>query len=216
MKVCCISDTHGQHRCKSLIIPKCDLLIHAGDITGRGSPEVIRDFNAWIGELKDKHIVGEAVVIPGNHDLSLDSVKMNRPVSDIVNMFTNCELLIDVEMDFDGKKIWGSPYTPAFMDWAFNKKPGAELREHWKNIPKNLDILVTHGPPFGIQDKANVQNLGDKDLFDAVIIKSPLVHVFGHIHGGYGMAAKYGTLFVNASLLNEEYKIVNQPIIFEI
>jgi Icc-related predicted phosphoesterase len=199
-----------------MVIPKCDLLIHAGDIAGKGSFAVIRDFNDWIGELKSSNVVGEAVVIPGNHDLSLDPVKVGRPCNDAISLFTNCELLIDAGIELNGIKIWGSPYTPAFMDWAFNKKRGQELREQWEKIPENLDILITHGPPYGIQDKAMVQHLGDIELYDAIVTKSPRVHIFGHIHGGYGIAVGFGTLFVNASLLDEDYHIANQPIVFTI
>ena len=65
-KICCISDTHGYH--KNLTIPKCDVLVHAGDFSsGRGSLEQIRKFNEWLGTLDAKHIV----LIAGNHDFPL-------------------------------------------------------------------------------------------------------------------------------------------------
>ena len=222
MKICCISDTHGQHRCKSLVIPKCDLLIHAGDITGRGSPQVIKDFNDWIGELRDANTIDTAVVIPGNHDLTFDPVKASQPcIDDVISLCTNFELLIDDGIELDGLQIWGSPYTPEFNDWAFNKARGAELEEHWEKIPDFLDILITHGPPYGYRDKATVQHLGDSDLRGTLAAleedgKQPRVHIFGHIHGGYGMAVGNGTLFINASVLDEDYKVVNQPIVFTI
>jgi len=72
--------------------------------------------------------------------------------------------------------IWGSPYTPEFYDWAFNKKRGSPIREIWDKIPSKdgdssndsnrhpkrqkhyekhhqpVDILITHGPPLGRGD----------------------------------------------------------------
>ena len=70
MKICCISDTHTYHR--DLVIPKCDVLIHAGDLSWKGEEEHLRDFNEWVKELKEEEIIGEVVVIGGNHDLTLE------------------------------------------------------------------------------------------------------------------------------------------------
>jgi Icc-related predicted phosphoesterase len=44
----------------------------------------------------------------------------------------------------------------------------------------------------------------------------PQVHVFGHIHGGYGGDHDGTTYFVNASLLNEAYQVANKPIVVEL
>jgi hypothetical protein len=37
-RIVCISDTHGYHR--SIPIPTCDILIHGGDFTNYGEPEM--------------------------------------------------------------------------------------------------------------------------------------------------------------------------------
>ena len=40
-----IADSHGQHR--KVITEKCDILIHAGDISGNGELNVVYDFINW-------------------------------------------------------------------------------------------------------------------------------------------------------------------------
>ena len=42
-----------------------------------------------------------------------------------------------------------------FCDWAFLKHRGDAIDEIWKKIPKDIDILVTHGPPLGKSTKSN-------------------------------------------------------------
>ncbi len=42
------------------------------------------------------------------------------------------------------------------------------------------------------------------------------VDTCGHIHEAYGRVEKNGTLFINTSVLNERYELVNIPIIYEI
>ena len=115
-----------------------------------------------------------------------------------------------------GIKIWGSPFTPEFMDWAFMGMP-EELGAIWAEIPKNLDILITHGPPFGILDRTmRGENAGCPKLLEAIQIKTPRIHVFGHIHEGYGLREKNGTVFMNASLCNANYELVNKPVVIEL
>jgi len=114
----------------------------------------------------------------------------------------------------DGIKLWGSPWQPEFCNWAFNLPRGEALREKWQMIPEDTDVLITHGPPLGILDNiAGGPALGDADLLDEVTnIVKPKVHIFGHIHDGYGTQREGETTFVNASLLDEWYNVANTPI----
>jgi Icc-related predicted phosphoesterase len=119
--------------------------------------------------------------------------------------------------EIDGIKIWGSPYTPWFFNWAFNERRGALISKHWQLIPENTDVLITHGPVFGILDTViNEQHVGCKDLLQKIIELKPKVHICGHIHESYGSVKKSGTRFINASLLNEAYELVNKPVVFEL
>ena len=83
----------------------------------------------------------------------------------------------------------------------------------------DTDVLITHGPPFGVLDKTNIlgPHLGCEELAKAVSRIKPRLHVFGHIHGGYGReAVKGGTAFVNAAVLNERYVLAHAPIVIEL
>ena len=121
--------------------------------------------------------------------------------------------------EFGGLKFWGSPVQPEFMDWAFNVKRGPDIKKYWDMIPDDTDVLITHGPPWGLLDQIRpgreVEHLGCGELLKAVRRVKPKLHVFGHIHGGYGSFKEGPTQFVNASLLNEAYRPVNAPIVVE-
>src|SRR5690606_9104680 len=109
---------------------------------------------------------------------------------------------------------WGSPITPYFHNWAFNRKRGAKIKAHWDLIPDDTDILITHGPPFGILDETVYsKRTGCEELLLRVYQVQPKYHIFGHIHEDYGMLAKRETTFVNASVLDDRYELVNDAMI---
>jgi len=221
MKICCISDTHGMHR--AVKIPSCDLLIHAGDITNIGELEQLEDFNNWIAELGIS-----TIAIPGNHDRSIPVYHEAREI------LTNCNLLIDSEVIFNNLKIYGSPWTPAFgYNWAYNRERGTDISKAWEAIPDDTDILITHGPPFGILDYVPRTNnyQGCKDLLKRVAEIRPKLHIFGHLHNNHGgkrldikerpngvfkPQAGINTRFINATTCNEAYEPINSPIIVEL
>ena len=103
-----------------------------------------------------------------------------------------------------------------FLPRPSMKKRGPEIKTMWDLIPDSTDILVTHGPPHGILDSvvhgATVTHVGCEELTLAVQRIKPKVHVFGHVHEGYGMQEINGTIFVNASHVDERYRPVNKPI----
>jgi hypothetical protein len=107
----------------------------------------------------------------------------------------------------DNIRFWGSPYSPEFLDWAFMYHRGSGAR-YWDLIPLDLDVLITHGPPFGILDQIapGEMHLGCEELLKAVEEKKPRVHLFGHIHGGAGTFENEVTRFANAAHLNERYR----------
>ena len=41
---------------------------------------------------------------------------------------------------------------------------------------------------------------------------NPKINAFGHIHEGYGTYEDNGTIFINCSVLNRRYELVNEPI----
>lgn len=223
LKVVAISDTHTMH--SQLDLPSGDILVHAGDATGRGTIPEIGEFNKWLGSVKHKYKY--IIVVAGNHDwLFQIDPSLAR------SMMTNAIYLQDEMIEIEGRKIYGAPWQPEFCNWAFNLPRGAALKEKWDLIPNSLDLLITHGPPMGLLDtlrkggmveengkrvyKEGVLHLGCEELYEAVLRTNPKNHVFGHIHDAYGQMTMGTTRLFNASTCTEQYKPVNPPIIFEI
>jgi Icc-related predicted phosphoesterase len=160
LRIVCISDTHGQHA--KLSVPEGDVLIHAGDFMAFGDrPKEIIDFNQWLGKQPHQH----KVVIAGNHDSMFE-----RHPGAATELLGNAIYLENSATEFEGLKIWGSPVQPEFNNWAFNVARGAAIRRYWKMIPANTAVLVTHGPPFGVLDKAHPSSahLGCEELAKTV------------------------------------------------
>ncbi len=188
MRIVCVSDTHGYHR--RAVVPDGDILVHGGDLTRHGSLEDVDDFNAWLGSLPHKH----KVVICGNHDWCFQKTPAEARAR-----ITNAIYLEDEGCEIEGLKFYGSPWTPLFFDWAFMLSE-VELFEKWALIPAGLDVLITHGPPHGILDVTNRNELaGSVTLIERVRTTKPRLHVFGHIHEAAGRYDDADTTFVNAS-----------------
>jgi Icc-related predicted phosphoesterase len=120
--------------------------------------------------------------------------------------------------ELEGIKFWGSPVQPEFCGWAWNEERGEEIRKTWAQIPNDIDVLVTHGPPMGILDWVGRTHVGCEELRLAIHRAQPKVHVFGHIHGAYGKRGiRYpetvypgfykATQFYNAAIVSDAYKL---------
>lgn len=206
MQIVCISDTHGQHH--ALKLPPGDMLIHAGDLSTRGKSDELRDFLHWFASQPYQH----KIFIGGNHDFLLErESKFFRTM-----VPRGCTYLNDEPVEIKGIRIWGSPITPFFHDWAFNRRRGDKIRRHWALIPDHVDLLVTHGPPLGILDQTTYgDHVGCADLLERLAAVRPKVHLFGHIHEGYGKTEQDGTVFINASCVDTGYRLVNAPVVME-
>jgi Icc-related predicted phosphoesterase len=208
LKFVAISDTHCRHR--SLRLPKGDVLLHAGDVSYKSQKAEIVDFLDWF----QQQPFSFKIFIAGNHDFFFE-----RQKEQIIRSLLppTVHYLKDEEIVVDGFKIWGSPYTPWYYQWAFNKKRGPDLASHWKKIPADTDLLLTHGPVYGILDSnENEMHTGDRDLLRTVLEIKPKAHVCGHIHESYGWMKRHGTMFINACVLNGSYEFANKPVVFEI
>jgi Icc-related predicted phosphoesterase len=200
MRIVCISDTHGV--IPPMEIPDGDVLIHAGDITNIGKLWDVTAFNDWIGALPHKH----KVVIAGNHDWCFERDDQAR------KLLTNCTYLQDEQTVIDGLVFYGSPWQPRFLKWAFNLDD--DIKDKWAMIPDNTDILITHGPPHGTLDKTADDGLyvGCKHMKARITDLDLKLHVFGHIHEGYGRRGNA----VNASMMTLRYAPVNKPIVVDV
>jgi len=202
MRVVAISDSHALHR--EVDVPGGDLLIHAGDFTMFGkSASALRDFNAWLGELPHPH----KLVVPGNHEFLLETDPS------LCRQITNATVLINDSTTINGVKIWGSPLTQHYGG-AFGRSNATDRVRIYNTIPADVDILVTHGPPYGILDSSDEYPgpAGDPELRDAVRRVKPRLHIFGHIHAGYGVLPTVHTLFINAALMDWDGGLGKKPI----
>lgn len=204
MKIVAISDTHNQHSAINNL-GSGDILIHAGDATGVGTEREVLSFLNWFSDQDFKH----KIFVPGNHDFWYEK---NPAFANPLTEDMGINLLIDRTIEVEGLKIHGSPVTPWFCDWAFNRDRGPEIREHWDLIPENLDILITHGPPHNILDQLlDGQKVGCEDLLDRILTVKPKVHIFGHIHCGYGYKKFNDIGFYNVAQCSESYRLENKP-----
>jgi predicted phosphohydrolase len=173
-----------------------------------GREREIRTFDAWLGTLPYRH----RIVIAGNHDwmFELEPDKARA-------LLTNATYLEDDETVVEGVRFYGSPWQPEFGNWAFNLPRGDALAKKWARVPAGVDVLVTHGPPMGMLDVTSAgEAVGCEELEKAMERIRPRVHVFGHIHEGYGSKEKEGTVHVNASSCDKWYRAVNEAIVVEV
>lgn len=83
-------------------------------------------------------------------------------------------------------------------------------------IPDNIDVLITHGPPFGVLDGTVYgKRVGCEELLLRVYHVKPRYRLFGHIHESYGSFTKGETTFINASVLDDRYELKNDAKILE-
>ncbi|XP_056338056.1 metallophosphoesterase domain-containing protein 1 isoform X1 [Oenanthe melanoleuca] len=174
------------------------------------------------------------------------SVSKLKPESyeNVQSLLTNCIYLQDSEVTVRGFRIYGSPWRkmttavekrleqvacfceplkfiwqPWFYGWGFNLPRGQALLEKWNLIPDGIDILITHGPPLGFLDwvPKKMQRVGCVELLNTVQRRiQPRLHVFGHIHEGYGVMADGTTTYVNASVCTVNYQPLNPPIVIDL
>lgn len=217
IKVCCISDTHSKHQ-KIAPLEYSEILIHAGDFSSMGHLHEIESFVEWFADQNSLY----KVLTCGNHEIGVE--KHYEPILKELCLQNNINYLNNSGCELLGLKIYGSPISPWFHNWAFNKDRGAQIRQYWNAIPEDTDILVTHGPPHLILDACppnhynNYQgeNVGCEDLLKAIEDRNIKLHVFGHIHWSYGKMVGAKTTFVNASICTERYEPTNQPIYVEL
>ena len=209
MEIVAISDTHNKH--DQVKVTECDLLLHSGDISGLGTITEITNFLYWFNQQPAKH----KVFIAGNHDWGFDELWHKEKIAQLLASYPDVHYLQDSGIQIEGVNIWGSPQTPWFYNWAFNRQRGADIKKYWDMIPSNTDILLTHGPAYGFGDLTlrDKKAVGCVDLWNRLLEIQPKLHIFGHIHEGVGMYThdKWYT-GINASVVNHRYDVVNDPV----
>lgn len=107
-------------------------------------------------------------------------------------------------------KVFASPYTrpPRGVEWAFQYHGS-----HRFDIGPDTDLVVTHGPPRGVMDKAmDREHIECPQLLAAVARAQPCLHCFGHVHSGDEVPLGEGlTLMVNAAVMSEGRRPCQSP-----
>lgn len=184
-----MADTHLYHA--ELVVPDGDVLIHAGDMCRVGSLAELTEARDFLRALPHRY----KIVVAGNHDRGLE----DQPAA-ARDLFEDFIYLQDEACTIEGVRFYGSPWTPAYNEWAFNLPRGTPLAEKWALIPKNTDILITHGPPLGIGDNSGFPGReGCEDLLRRVQQITPKLHLFGHIHQDRGRWQIGQTTFINVT-----------------
>ncbi len=210
MIIDCIADLHGFYP----KLPGGDLLIVAGDLTKQDTEKQLNDFDDWLDAQKYR----KKIFIAGNHDnLLVDEKPRIYYTRYGANKHERFEYLCDSATEFEDLKIWGTPWTPIFDGVnpkckAFMADDEFFLDQKFALIPRDTDILITHGPMRHMLD-ANEDGYacGSSSLKSHIDRVKPKFHIFGHIHeqGGQDMMYDHGycnTWCVNCSHVNERYK----------
>lgn len=187
LRIVAVADTHGYH--EELKVPDGDVFIHAGDMSKGGRREELELVAAWIRALPHRH----KLIVAGNHDRLFESSP-----DEARGIFEGTTYLQDEGVHLEGVSFYGSPWQPAYNDWAFNLPRGKPLATKWAAIPEATQVLITHGPPMGIGDGDGLR-LGCQDLLERVEALAPKLHVYGHIHHAGGSWLRGATRFVNVT-----------------
>ncbi len=186
LKILQISDTHNKHQLLTNL-PDADVIVHCGDFTYNGTEEETLDFLNWFIDLPYPH----KVFIAGNHDLCL------WDADNIEDLPENVHFLQDRSCEICGLKFFGLAYNHAE-----------------RQIPHDVDILVTHEPPILILDEDNGAHWGNLQLRNRVFLVKPKCHLFGHVHGAYGTEIHEGIVFSNGANLDGAYEMCHKPKLF--
>lgn len=208
MKVCATSDLHG-HLPE---IPECDLLLIAGDIcpaTNHKLPYQRRWLREKFAPWLQKAPANEIAMTWGNHDW----VGMFAPRD--VPPIQGAHVLIDELREVAGMKVWGSPWTLEFFNWAFNAT--AEEIETLHSLIPQCDIILTHGPAYGYGDMTpRGERVGSPQLTEAIRTLQPRLVVGGHIHCSQGVWRIGESIVANVAHVGEDYQPCLEPQVFEI
>lgn len=216
MRLVICSDTHGFH--DKLNVPDGDIFIHCGDSTINGERYEIERFLNWIVSLPHKY----KIFINGNHELDVYKKNNMKSLVKDKNVYGDLYYLENSGVTINNINFWGSPNTPEFFYWAYMYER-KDAKKVWENIPNNTDVLITHGPAYGYLDKVIPinrypnTNSGCKELLIKIQEIKPSISAFGHIHSEYGIRnSTFNTLFINASICDDNYNIKNKPIVIDI
>lgn len=208
MRLVIVSDTHLYE----IDPPEGDVLLHCGDMTYTGNVKELGEVQRQFRALAPRYKHG-ILYVAGNHDFMFDqdqkkALALMEP--------SGATYLQDSGIELEGVKFWGTPWVNQFYDWAFMAEEPV-LARYYSKIPTDTDVLICHGPAFGMLDMTERGVHAGSTELRAVIHKvKPKVFAFGHIHEGYGQVDFAGVKYINASICDARYRDKNAPVVVDI
>lgn len=222
MQVVALSDTHLTH--SQLEVPDGDLFLFAGDFESTSISRLRAQLD-WLQQLPHKY----KVFIAGNHDFIFQTTAINlifteysvhKPLAQSLLQASAPGLyyLENSGVIINKKLIWGTPNTPSFGSWAFMESE-AKLGRRFQQMPQKLDILISHGPPYGILDKTETGiHAGSSALLEASNLREIKHHLFGHIHPHYEVREQHSESrsWYNVGVTDDQLNVIHKPTIFKL
>lgn len=217
MRIVVFSDGHGV---LPENLPDCDLIIIGGDTAPVIDHSLVFQrswYESNFAEWANRQKAGGIVLIGGNHDFifEADNNFGNHLASAYIpNLIYLEDGMVEIYDDPRSKpiRIWGSPWSLNFGPWAFMTNEDM-LATKYDDIPNDVDIIVSHTPPYRKRDKALDERLcGSRSLTDAIDRVQPRYLICGHIHEGYGVGYRGDTKIINCSIMDAAYEPSNLPI----
>jgi Icc-related predicted phosphoesterase len=206
MRIVMLSDTHNLH--EDVLVPDGDLVLFAGDMSEDGTFRECADFIYWFKNLPHRH----KIIVAGNHDY----IFLTEYKRVLMGLMEDCHYLENSGVEIGGLSFYGSPNTPFYGNMAFNVGRGEAIRNVWATIPDSVDVLVTHGPMYGVLDMNYAGlHVGCEELRQRIEDVSFSMHVCGHIHESYGHVEHNGVHLVNAALTSLG-AVVNEPVVVDL
>jgi Icc-related predicted phosphoesterase len=196
MNVLITSDSHLEYPYLETL-PEADIFIHAGDWTNLGyrhSKAEFALFEKFLSEAREKYPV--VLALHGNHDLGFSNYLWTKwgvtPIDGITYQHSS------------GLTIHGVALTPAYdkpemlLEWQFMTIDEAEEEAAWDF--EAVDIVVSHGPPFGYLDLTHSgKRIGSREAVSYIRQKQPKLFICGHIHEAAGEAVLRETRIINTA-----------------
>ncbi|RLF40614.1 MAG: phosphodiesterase [Thermoplasmata archaeon] len=182
MRILAAADIHGSQYRLNLILDNIerynpDIAVIAGDITQFGPGDVARNFLDQIPVY--------TLTLPGNIDTSDVLKGIEESKAENIHL----------------RRIEYQNVTFVGIN-GVRESETIDFIEKNKDKLSNIDVLVTHIPPYGLQDRVFLGlHSGDKTLRELVDTWKPRLVISGHIHENPGYTkTPNGSIIVNCSI----------------
>lgn len=188
MKILAVADIHGAQYRLNLVLQNIatyspNLVVICGDITQFGPGELATNFL--------NQIPIQTLAVPGNIDTF--DVDQGINASNAINLDRRQRIIQGIPFIGIGREI-DAPLPELSIDDSATQEP-------LKKILTPSSVLVTHYPPYKLQDRIFIgTHGGSKELRNIVDTFRPRLVLCGHIHEDPGIVKSSSTTVVNCSM----------------